>query len=633
MNPTPENWQRVTAAFELAIELPVEQRSAFLQALTQSEPSIGREVASLVSFHETDTEDFLEQPVAPRMVEALLAPEPNTFSKGHVVGDFTIHSLLGEGSFAKVYLAEQRSLGRKVAVKISLSTGAEAQTMAHLQHEGIVSVYSVSTDSNLGLHLICMQFVPGATLDAVLRDCVRSAKKISGTALLDAVARLSATPVPFDPTALKDRQMLSELGSADTVAWIGVRLADALAYAHQKGILHLDIKPGNILINPYGKPLLTDFNVSIVNEGQAQDTKLLGGTLNYMSPEQLHCFENGGTSATGIDERSDIYSLGIVLKEMASVGELRVVPELRSVLDRATASRPEDRFPSAQAFSQALSGFLEQKAIAAALPTPTRLIRFSEKSPMWTVGVMVLLPQFIAGMVNIAYNYSRIVMRLSVEQQAFFKTLCMYWNPLIYTVGTSILVLGQLELHRFVVDPTRAANAVELARMRKRIIQYPLLVAVVTSFCWGVAAFFFPVMLDTFRGPVENWVYVHFFVSFLISALIALTYSFLFAQYILIRVVYPRAWRGCHDIMVQSRRELAPIRGRMRFFHSLAGFIPLISALTLLFLEPPGAAAESSIYRALLCALIINGMVGFLFSLRASEQLERTLHALTGSER
>lgn len=633
MHPTPENWQRVTAAFEQAIDLPAEERGAFLRALTESEPSIGKEVASLVSFHEIDAEDFLERPVAPRMVEALLGPEPNTFNKGHVVGDFAIHSLLGEGSFAKVYLAEQRSLGRKVAVKISLSTGTEAQTMAHLQHEGIVAVYSVSTDANLGLHLICMQFVPGATLDAVLRDCVRSAKKVSGGALLDSVARLSTTAVAFDPTALKDRHVLSELSSADAVAWIGVRLAEALSYAHDKGVLHLDIKPGNILINPYGKPLLTDFNVSIVHEGQAQDTKLLGGTLNYMSPEQLRCFENGGDSALGIDERSDIYSLGIVLKEMGSIGELRVVPELRSVLDKATATNPEHRFQSAQEFSQALSGFLEQKAIAAALPQPTRLIRFSEKSPMWAVGVMVLLPQFIAGMVNIAYNFSRIVMRLSVEQQEFFKTLCMYWNPLIYSVGTTILVLGQLEVHRFVVDPSRAKTVADLAAMRKRIIQYPLLVAAVTSVCWGVAAFFFPVMLDTFRGPVENWVYVHFFISFLISALIALTYSFLFAQYILIRVVYPRAWRGCHDIMAQSRRELAPIRGRMRFFHSLAGFIPLISALALLFLEPAGAAAESSVYRALLCALIINGMVGFLFSLRASEQLERTLHALTGSER
>src|SRR5438105_2308679 len=98
-----------------------------------------------------------------------------------------------------------------------------------------------------------------------------------GRAILEAIDACSTEPATFDPAALRDREFLAGCGFVEAVCWVGARLAEALAHAHRQGVLHRDVKPANILVNRYGRPLLADFNVASAPRAGGEDA--LGGTL------------------------------------------------------------------------------------------------------------------------------------------------------------------------------------------------------------------------------------------------------------------------------------------------------------------------------------------------------------------
>jgi eukaryotic-like serine/threonine-protein kinase len=256
-------------------------------------------------------------------------------------GEFEVGRELGRGGMAAVFLAQDLALNRRVAIKVmapGLMMGddmiqrfrREAITIANLQHAHIVTVHAVRQMADL--HFFVMQFVEGQSLDGVLRS--RGALP-------------SALVLP----------MLHQVGSA-------------LAYAHRRGVIHRDIKPGNILLSADGDALVTDFGIAKVAEGPAQtQTGMVVGTPSYMSPEQ--CF------ATELDGASDQYSLGIVAYQMLCGrvpfigGTFEImkghttepVPPMRdfapdvparveSAILRMLAKKPSDRFAS---FGEALA--------------------------------------------------------------------------------------------------------------------------------------------------------------------------------------------------------------------------------------------------------------------------------------
>jgi tetratricopeptide (TPR) repeat protein len=180
----------------------------------------------------------------------------------------------------------------------------------------------------------------------------------------------------------------------DTVLWIAGRLAAGMAHAHDHGILHLDIKPGNILITDEGQPMLLDFHLSTLRNNLGPETPVVGGTLPYMSPEQILAFQDQAT----VDERSDVYSMGVVLFELLTgrlpfltgrsgtsredlrrMLEIRTqVPTLRehnrlispateSIVRHCLAFRPEDRYQSAHEFAQDLNCQLQHLPLRHAL--------------------------------------------------------------------------------------------------------------------------------------------------------------------------------------------------------------------------------------------------------------------------
>ena len=196
---------------------------------------------------------------------------------------YEIDSVLGEGGMAKVFRGTDRVLGRTVAVKVLASKYAqddssvarfrrEAQSAAALNHPNVVSVFDTGSDD--GVHWIVMEFVEGRTLKDVIEE---------------------------DGSLQPDRALQ-----------IAREVALALASAHENGLVHRDVKPGNIMITPSGETKVMDFGIAraVTSTGDPTLTKtgFVMGTAAYLSPEQAQ--------GKPVDARSDIYSLGCVLYEM-----------------------------------------------------------------------------------------------------------------------------------------------------------------------------------------------------------------------------------------------------------------------------------------------------------------------------
>ena len=260
---------------------------------------------------------------------------------GDEVFGFRLRLALGQGAFGRVFLAEQGELaGRPVVLKVTAIEGEEPQTLAQLLHTHIVPIYSLHEDQRAGLRAVCMPYLGGASLSAVLTKLwTESERPVSGEQLVLALESVEAPrPSTFtgktksvaNAASLECRPprgdsveegvapmaALRDLSYERAAAWIVAQLADGLHHAHQRGILHRDIKPSNVLISAEGQALLLDFNLSPPQDEDAAHATI-GGTVSYMAPEHLRALV-GRTPALirQVDRRSDIYSLGMVLAEM-----------------------------------------------------------------------------------------------------------------------------------------------------------------------------------------------------------------------------------------------------------------------------------------------------------------------------
>src|SRR5262245_39370699 len=198
-----------------------------------------------------------------------------------------------------------------------------------------------------------MPYFGGATL-ADLQSDSAGGRPLSGKDLLAAARRSEpaalAAPAPARGSA---NGFLEGATPAEVVCWVGASLADALQYAHERGLLHLDLKPSNVLIAADGTPMLLDFHLALgpMRAGDPAPA-WVGGTVGYMAPEQeaaMRAVTDGGVLSTDVDARADIYALGLLLthlwdrlvgsRERRSVG-------LADILARCTAARPDDRYAS-----------------------------------------------------------------------------------------------------------------------------------------------------------------------------------------------------------------------------------------------------------------------------------------------
>lgn len=242
-------------------------------------------------------------------------PEP-----GHRFIGFRLLTLLGEGAFGRVFLAEQPDLGqRQVVLKISPDLHGETRMLAQLQHTNIVPVYS--SHRATPFQALCMPWFGATTLADMLR-ALRQRVELprTGAELLEVLQSAKhrhgkqelALPREISSTRIHDE--LRRRSYVDAVLWLGARLADGLAHAHERGILHRDLKPANVLLTDEGQPMLLDFSLAQdVKRDYSAAAACIGGTLPYMAPEHLAAFRDGDRQ---LDARCDLYSLGVLLFEM-----------------------------------------------------------------------------------------------------------------------------------------------------------------------------------------------------------------------------------------------------------------------------------------------------------------------------
>ncbi len=605
----------------------------------------------------------LFRPLAPTP-EAAIRHAQRELQVGDRFDDFELLTELGRGSFARVFLAWQISLNRYVALKISADRGGEARTLARLEHDHIVHVYAETVHAARQMRVLCMQYVPGTTLAGVIDALAhRPRAEWSGQAILDAIDTLSHQPAAFEPAALRDREILSGCDFVEAVCWIGARLAEAVAYAHSQDVLHRDIKPANVLLSRYGRPLLADFNVAFDPRRLDSDkSDSLGGTLAYMAPEHLDAW--GQPQAAVVDRRADIYSLGVVLFELLigtrpfqetgegsspqktihtmavtrrarAPGPRDVRPDIPEELDctirRCLQPCPDDRYQDGHALAAALEGCRRLHQTRRELPPAGVLTRLAFRHPFLMLLALTLLPHVVGSAVNISYNQLRIVSELAASQQAAFHQVVNIYNAVIYVVCGACLYALIYPLYRAwrYLDRCPVPDAERVSIVRCRALRLSIWAIVLGCLGWLPGGLLFPVAISAMTGPVGGEVYGHFALSFTISGLIALTYSFLAVQFLVLRVLYPRLWVDARELRDRAATELSHVRARLRWAQLLAGLIPLTGAVLMVAVGPEQAASYG-VFRILVTALIALGMLGFGLALATSSRIERCVAAFTG---
>jgi serine/threonine protein kinase/Flp pilus assembly protein TadD len=330
------------------------------------------------------------------------------------LGDFRIIREIGRGGMGVVYEAVQISLGRRVALKVLPFAAAldprhlqrfknEAHAAAHLHHTNIVPVFAVGCER--GVHFYAMQYIEGQSLSELIAQLAAAGSGANGSDSRSA----EATGAPKTPPARRHAtstvlgtSIASSSGSKRdreyfrTIAGLGRQAAEALEHAHGVGVVHRDIKPANLLLDAQGNVWITDFGlVHMQGDGALTTTGDVVGTLRYMSPEQALGRRHE------VDHRTDIYSLGVTLYELAVLspafgGEDRqevlrkiavedphpprrsnaaIPAELETIILKAAAKSPSERYATAGALAEDLRRFLNDEPIRARRPTVTQRVR------------------------------------------------------------------------------------------------------------------------------------------------------------------------------------------------------------------------------------------------------------------
>jgi Tol biopolymer transport system component len=316
----------VEELFHAALERAPEARQAFLDQACGEDEDLRSQVQFLLT-NEEQAGSFLERP--------LIDEATNTATRmaqmiGRQLGPYRIVSGLGSGGMGEVYRAHDSKLGRDVAIKTLPAEFArdpermarfrrEARTLAALNHPNIAAIYGFE-ESGGGDYLV-MELVDGETL----------------------ANRLKKGPLPIG-LALQH----------------GSQIADALTVAHSKGIVHRDLKPGNIMVTKSGVKVL-DFGLAKSRQdGTVTATDAVMGTPKYMAPEQREGKE--------CDSRTDIYALGLVLREMAA----DFPPQVAHIVERCIADDPDERWQAASDVSKELEWTAQTESGADSLAQANR---------------------------------------------------------------------------------------------------------------------------------------------------------------------------------------------------------------------------------------------------------------------
>jgi tetratricopeptide (TPR) repeat protein/predicted Ser/Thr protein kinase len=386
----------VQRIFAGACDLPPAARAAFLAAECGGDEALRAEVETLLALDTAGDADtgFLGERPLQRVRRELTEPSPAMPER---IGPFQILSVLGHGGMGVVYRARQTNPDREVALKV-LAPGfcgeaararfaLEAKALGRLQHPGIAHIYeaSLGTTDHAGPYL-AMELVRGEPL-----------------------LQWHERTRPDTATTLR----------------ILLEIADAVQHAHQRGLIHRDLKPGNVFVDDHGRAKVLDFGIARLIDDEVDMTMLtqpgqLLGTLAYMSPEQA------SGQQERVDVRTDVYSIGVlgyqlltgrlpidVNGDALTTGLRRIAEEepsrlgehdrslagdLQTIFAKALRKEPERRYPSMQALGDDLRRFLAHEPIQARPATATYLLaRFARRHRGLVAGTVLAFLALVGG--------------------------------------------------------------------------------------------------------------------------------------------------------------------------------------------------------------------------------------------
>lgn len=400
-------FERALELFAEACDRPADERDAFVRERAAGDGLLLQHTLQLLA-GDTHPSAFLDggsAPVAARLLPTSLIDDGRTAFPERI-GPYRILRPIGEGSMGIVFEAEQDHPRRRVALKL-LRTNLtrpdrarrfqrEIDVLARLDHPGIARIYGAGVAED-GLPYFAMELVDGETLTQHARS--------------------------------------RRLGLAEQLRLVA-KLCDALEHAHQRGVVHRDLKPANVLVDASGAPKVLDFGIASAESDEMPGATLMTeagtvlGTLSYMSPEQARA------DGRPVDQRSDVYSLGVLLYELVTGSlplpldglpiheALRVLVEddapplpthrrslrgdLETIVQRALEKEPNRRYPSAQALAADLRCCLANEPIAARPATTFyRASKFVRRHRGLVVGVSAAFAVLVVATVLLAWQARR----------------------------------------------------------------------------------------------------------------------------------------------------------------------------------------------------------------------------------
>ena len=433
---TPERWKEVEDVLQGALDRPPQERASFLDQACAGDDELKKEASSLIGAYD-EAGDFIEQPAIAQDARLLVGNDPSN-DIGRDVGPYTIVERLGSGGMGEVFLARDARLDRLVALKILpdyfVSDDArlrrfqrEARAASALNHPNILTIHEVSQGG--GIYYFATEFIDGYTIRELITH--------------------------------------QELSLEDVLA-IAEQIASALAAAHAAGIVHRDIKPENIMRRTDGLVKILDFGIAKLMEQELAEYSaetqpglkaqteagLVMGTVSYMSPEQAR--------GLPVDERTDVWSLGVVLYEMlahrlpfkgatrmdtmVAILEREPAPlfqssetsrapfrQLQSIVGKTLRKERSERYQTANDLLADLKGVTQELDPATRLTTPLANFETHENAQVLPsrrhfpiLGIAVLLAVVIAGTVFYRQSIGRPGLNLSNGPEAAVAATRLY---------------------------------------------------------------------------------------------------------------------------------------------------------------------------------------------------------------
>lgn len=536
------------------------------------------------------------------------------FEAGDRIDDFDLLTRLGKGAFATVFLARQNSMQRLVALKISADQGREHQMLAQLDHPHIVRVYDHRVIEDPPARLMYMQHIAGGTLQEVLAEARQLApsNQLAGRHLVAAIDKLLNLRGESIPVRSENRRWLESANWSEVVSRIGSEIAQALAYAHRHDVLHRDLKPANVLLDKDCHVKLVDFNISFCSKlDGAAPTAYFGGSIAYMSPEQLEaCSPGSDRGPADLDGRADLYSLGVILFELASgrrpfhdamkpgdwngtmlglisarsqgLSEQEIhalsstSPILVRAIRRSLAPDPNDRFADAASEVRHLELASDRRAEEIFVPHDRGWAAFARRTVFWAAGLAVMGISAAAALFIFSYNLEKSVPPDGLE--LFQNRLVPWVNIVLFSLGAAI-IFGLTRPIALALKRYRQGSEINPRTLHRSIaanLQLGHHVSLMSVAEWTWAGVLFPLLL-TIAGhslSAQNW--FDFVVSHLLAGLIAAAYSFWMVTWSAMYVWLPELLSASldNDESTDWSPALARLQKQCGFYHVLAISVP-----------------------------------------------------------